>query len=100
MPESERSRPLPEGGPDNHTDDAILTQGCDTAREIRARRRWESYWRRAMPASGYGIALATAEVDNIDRRLPGPLSISFQEARAFVASRHGLTCSCHGKRAS
>ena len=94
-----RSRPPAEGDPDNHTDETILTQGCDTAREIYARRRWERHWSR-IPTDGYVIASATAEVDNIDRRVPGPLSISFQEARAFVASRYGLTCSCHGKRAS
>lgn len=33
-PRNERSRPLPEGDPDNLTDNAILTEGCDTGPRV------------------------------------------------------------------
>ncbi len=62
--------------------------------KIDDRRRWESYWRRQLEFDLYEIALATAEVDNIDRRVPGPLSISFAQARALAAI-HGVSCACH-----
>ena len=61
--------------------------------EIDNRRRWERHWSR-IPVDGWRIALATAAVDNIDRRVPGPLSISFPEARAMAAI-HGVSCACH-----
>jgi hypothetical protein len=93
-PRNERSRPRAEGDPDdNHTDNVILAEPCDTAREIYARRRWERHWSRA-PIDGWRIALATAAVDNVDRRVPGPLSISFAQARALAAI-HGVFCACH-----
>ena len=62
--------------------------------KIDDRRRWEFYWRRTMKADGYKIASATAEVDNIDRRVPSPFDISFAQARAMAAI-HGTHCDCH-----
>ena len=62
--------------------------------EANQRRSWESYWRRQLEFDLYEIALATAEVDNIDRRVPSPFSISFAQARAMAAI-HGSFCDCH-----
>lgn len=92
-PRNERSRPRAEGDPDKHTDNAIISEGCDTAREMYSRRRWERHWRR-VSADGWRIALATAAVDNIDRVVPSPFNISFAEARA-LARVHGSRCDCH-----
>ncbi len=64
--------------------------------EMRRRRAWETYWRKQLQFDLWGVAAATAEVDNLDRSVPSALSISFQEARAFVATNYGLTCHCHG----
>ena len=93
-PRNERSRPRAEGDPEKHTDNAIISEGCDTAREMYSRRRWERHWRRQLEFDLYEIALATAEVDNLDRRVPSPFDISFAEARALAAV-HGVSCACH-----
>ena len=61
--------------------------------KIDDRRRWERYWNR-IPVDGWRIALASAAVDNLDRRVPSPFDISFAEARA-LARVHGSRCDCH-----